>query len=323
MAVRLLVEIEKQFGAALTLASIFRAPTVAQMADMLRESGAYAARSPIVAMQPRGTLPPLWCAPAAGGSAFFYQTLSRYMGDDQPFYVLEPRGLDGHEEPLNRIADLAAFYLKAIREVQPAGPYYLAGLSHGGLVAYEMARQLRADGEEAAIVILIDTAEPSTRTTAASEQEASVRVSLAHARERARYHLDNLRLSRPEERMAYVQSRLNKVARRFGAGGQDNSPVAHTGGVPDDIPETIRAVLAAGNEAVANYTPGPYDGYVALLRAHFQRRHVLHNPTLGWDALVGSRLEVIPVAGSHRTIIEEPYVRESSAHVKAVLEKAR
>src|SRR5262249_37663095 len=115
---------------------------------------------PLVSIQPRGSLPPFFCAHASGGNVFSYVGLARRLGLDQPFYALQARGLMGTQEPHTRIEEMAADYLHAIRAVQESGPYSLGGWSMGGLIAFEMARQLEQQGEQVAAVALFDTLSP-------------------------------------------------------------------------------------------------------------------------------------------------------------------
>src|SRR5690606_29207624 len=117
----------------------------------------------LVAIQPDGVHPPLFLVPGIGGNVAGYADLARLLGRDQPLYGLQSRGLDGLETPFDRIEPMAAHYVSEIRKVQPTGPYYLGGACFGGAVAYEMAQQLRAAGEEIAFLMLLETWPPPRR----------------------------------------------------------------------------------------------------------------------------------------------------------------
>src|SRR6202046_1048263 len=93
----------------------------------------------------------------AGGNVLIYRELSKLLGDDQPFYGLQAQGLDGSAPPLTKIEDMAALYVKEIRRERPAGPYLLGGYCLGGTIAYEVAQQLRAQGQEVTLLALFDT----------------------------------------------------------------------------------------------------------------------------------------------------------------------
>ncbi|WP_414561757.1 MULTISPECIES: non-ribosomal peptide synthetase [unclassified Anabaena] len=160
MAVRLMAQIQQQLGKNLPLATLFQHPTIAQIADVVRQDAAVSPWSPLVAIQPQGTKPPFFCVPGAGGNVLYFYHLARHLGLDQPFYGLQALGLDGESQPHTRIEDIAKDYIQAIKTVQPEGPYYLGGHSFGGQVAFEMAQQLLAVGEQVAVVVIFDTPAP-------------------------------------------------------------------------------------------------------------------------------------------------------------------
>jgi thioesterase domain-containing protein len=103
---------------------------------------------------------PFFCVHAIGGAVFSYIELAQCLGPDQPFYALQARGLDPRSEPFEDIEEMAAEYVRAIRTVQPQGPYRLGGWSFGGTVAFEMARQLRAAGDRVELLALLDSWSP-------------------------------------------------------------------------------------------------------------------------------------------------------------------
>ncbi len=113
-------------------------------------------RSSVVALQPSGSKPPFFFFHVhVEGGAFYCFTLANVMGADQPFYVLDPYSFDGLQHPPAPEV-MAADYLQSLRRVQPAGPYFLGGFCGGGLLAFEVAQQLRAQGEEVSLLVLIE-----------------------------------------------------------------------------------------------------------------------------------------------------------------------
>jgi pimeloyl-ACP methyl ester carboxylesterase len=157
LAVRLFAQIEKTFGKSLPLATLFQAATVVDLAETIRQENWLAPWSSMVTIQEGGLKLPLFYMHAGGGNLLVYRYLALCMGQDQPVYELQPRGLDGKFTPHTRIEDMAAHYLALIRNHQPEGPYFLAGLSTGGLVALEIAQQLHTLGQEIALLALFDT----------------------------------------------------------------------------------------------------------------------------------------------------------------------
>jgi phthiocerol/phenolphthiocerol synthesis type-I polyketide synthase E len=157
LAVRMFAEIEKTFGVKLPLATLYDAPTVTELSRIVCGEAAGSGWSPVVAIQPAGSRPPLFCMHGAGGTVLMYRELSQHLGEDQPFYGLQAQGLDGSSAPLTTIEEMAALYAREIRKVQPAGPYFISGYCMGGTVAFEVAQQLSQQGETVAMLALFDT----------------------------------------------------------------------------------------------------------------------------------------------------------------------
>src|SRR5207249_8294245 len=140
----------------LPLAMLFQAPTVKQLARVLRDEGWQADWSWLVLIQ-GGQRQPFFCVHAAGGNVLEYRDLARLLGPDQPFYGLQAKGLDGKSEPHTTIKEMASHYIREMRELQPEGPYLIGGRSSGGTIAFEMACQLSAAGQEVGLLALLDT----------------------------------------------------------------------------------------------------------------------------------------------------------------------
>jgi thioesterase domain-containing protein len=133
------------------------------------------AASPLVRLSAgKGGVRPFFCVHAIGGAVFSYVELAQSLGPELPFYGLQARGLDGRSEPLEDLEEMARQYVRAIRTVQPVGPYRLGGWSFGGAVALEMARQLRAEGAEVDLLALLDSWSPAV-CAAVEPTEAEVR----------------------------------------------------------------------------------------------------------------------------------------------------
>jgi aspartate racemase len=164
LAVRLIARIEEQLGARLPLAALFEDATVAHLAHLARQAQDARPPSALVAIQPGGHRAPFFCVHPAGGSVLCYAELARGLGAGQPFYGLQARGIDDGQPPQARIEDMAAGYVAAIRAAQPDGPYLLGGWSLGGVVAFEMARQLTAQGHAVALLALFDSLAPAAGT---------------------------------------------------------------------------------------------------------------------------------------------------------------
>jgi acyl-coenzyme A synthetase/AMP-(fatty) acid ligase/thioesterase domain-containing protein/acyl carrier protein len=161
-AVELVVHVKTLFGVELPIQSVFtEAATVAGMARTIESirngnTATYGNASTLVALNTKGSLPPIFGVPGRLGNAVAFAQLSRELGDDQPFYALQAAGLDGTRAPLDTIEKMAKLYLSDIRTVQPHGPYALIGFCFGATVSCEMSHQLLAAGEEVAFLGLLD-----------------------------------------------------------------------------------------------------------------------------------------------------------------------
>lgn len=121
-------------------------------------------RSTLVPIQPSGAGAAFYGVPGADGDVYMYLRLGRQLGPSQPFYAFEPPGVDGNEPPMRSVEALAARYRADLRATQPEGPYFIGGFCVGGIVAFELARQLTASGQEVALLALFETPSPSGLT---------------------------------------------------------------------------------------------------------------------------------------------------------------
>jgi thioesterase domain-containing protein/acyl carrier protein len=156
MGLQLLTQVEQHFGVALPLKELFVMPTVARMADALRVKVDPATWTNLQAIQPEGSLPPMICVQGDEGNYF----LPKYLGKDQPFYGIFHQGEDGRPIKWKSVEDMAAHYNRVLRSARPRGPYLICGYSFGGIIAYEMAQQLTAVGEQVPVLVLLDTYDP-------------------------------------------------------------------------------------------------------------------------------------------------------------------
>jgi pimeloyl-ACP methyl ester carboxylesterase len=218
LAVGLLLEIERQFGRKFPITTIYDAPTIAEQADLL-ESGAAAGFSPLVLLKSGDGSKPLFIVHGIGGTVIELDALGKQIRTDSPVYAIQARGLDGAEAPIESVSEMAAFYLDAIRQVQPVGPYYLAGYSFGGLVALEMARSL---GEkDVALLLMIDSYALPTTWPLASRVSRSLRIWINRVR---------LLATLPAGEIAgKLSHRLNKI---FGRKSRSERPMARHGRTP-------------------------------------------------------------------------------------------
>lgn len=160
LALQLFTEIEQVTGIRLPLATLFKAPTIRQLALFLQNTKQPTSWQSLVPINPLGTKPPLFAIPGIGGNVVDFYGLAQLLGQDQPFYGLQAQGLDGKTEPFITIEEIATHYVTEIQSVQPTGPYFLVGACIGGIIAFEIAHRLSAQGHQIALLAMLETWHP-------------------------------------------------------------------------------------------------------------------------------------------------------------------
>jgi amino acid adenylation domain-containing protein len=167
LAVAMLTRADKLFDCVLTAAALLPDATIEHVAEAiaLARSENPPAWSPLIEMRRTGQRPPLFFVHPIGGEVYGYGALARALGEDQPFYGIQARGLDGRLPPFTDLSLMASYYIEEIRRVQPSPPYILGGYSLGGTVAFEMARQLEAQGARPVFLAILDEMRPSRQAS--------------------------------------------------------------------------------------------------------------------------------------------------------------
>jgi phthiocerol/phenolphthiocerol synthesis type-I polyketide synthase E len=279
LAVRLAARIEHELGRVLPLTVLFQHSTIEELAALLRDSGEVAA-SALVPLKTGGALPPLFLVHPAGGQILCYTGLVPHLGNDRPVYALQDVAPPDAKRSLS---GLAAAYLREVQNVQPAGPYHLAGWSFGGRVAFEMARQLREAGQEIAFLGMLDTG----LVTPPAEVEKDDAALLLEVVGDVPMDLDELR------RAADPVAALAERAREAGLLPADFAPAAAR-----RILELVKAHLRIARTD----RPQPYPGRVTFFSATEQPPEAGDDPAHGWGEVAG-KIEVHRVPGSHTTMI--------------------
>jgi thioesterase domain-containing protein len=270
-----------------------------------------------VPIRPGGTRPPFYCVHGVGGNILEFEHLGRYLDPDQPLYGIQAQGLDGKAPRLASVEEMAAHYVEEIRELQPHGPYYLGGSSFGGLVAWEVSRQLVARGEEVGLLVMFDTHGPGFPKYLPTAK--GLRKRWGDLLYRVELHAGNIRASRGR-RWEYVRTKAGRLRRQI---AQKARRRFRTTFETLALPREIREVGESGAQANRAYEPRPFAGRVALLRATEQPYGIVPDPTNGWSAMAVGGLEVRDVPGHHGAIMREPRVRILAQELDACLLKAQ
>jgi thioesterase domain-containing protein len=278
LALQLFSEIKFCFQLDLPLATLFYAPTVRTMAGVIRDSGVQAA-SPVVPIQPNGTKPAIFCIGALNGEVILFRRLAMELGEDQPLYGLQPFGL---VDRLSTMETLAASYIEQLQQRGEGQPFCLLGYSFGGLVAIEMARQLRKNGAEPPIVALIDTTYLAGWKALESWPERIRRY---------RYHVKQI--VRGARGLGYLVDRLRSSSFRA------IHRVSTTIGV--EVPKIASDIRGRQLLAAENYRAKPYPGRVYLFQAESRQEFFADDPDMGWGKIL-TDLRIEDVPGDHGTM---------------------
>lgn len=316
LAVLLFVKIEKVFNVKLPIFTLFEAPTIEELAQVLRRDTGPAAWSPLVTIQPNGARPPFFCMHGAGGNVLIYRALSQLVGPDQPFYGLQSQGLDGSMSPLTKIEDMAGLYLKEIRRVQPNGPYFLGGYCMGGTIAYEVAQRLQEQGQKVALLALFDTTDWSKIPRLGFWNTSYINC------EKFMFHVANFFRLDPEGRSKFfsekVQALRNRIPVWRGAvRARFDKSAAGTASEP-----VILAKIWQGNDrACLEYQPKPYPGVLTDFRP-MKQYALFDRQDAKWDQLAqgGHNVVVLPVYPAGMLV--EPFVRHLALALRTSINAA-
>lgn len=346
LAIRLIQRIETALGASMPVSTLFKAPTIAEMARLIDSQKTADTFSPLVGIRPKKEKTPLFCVHPGDGNVFHFTELARLLGDGQPFYGLQAYGLEPGTEPLSDIREMAANYIEAIRNVQPHGPYFIGGLCGGGTIAFEMAQQLKQSGETVPRLVLLDSLAPHMYNPI-----DETRFFIGFARDFDGLADANLlplfqqqRNIDPAEGVAGVRKNLEGLntterlrtlwtcARKAGILKSD---------VSMEYLSRVFNVYSGIYSGLLNYHAQPYDGPIVFFRALGEMidpqaeqsdtmcrwiedsrslelvRMFRETPFLGWDQYAALPIQMVDVPGNHFTMLAQPHVNT----LKSLLEK--
>lgn len=327
IAVNLFAKIEQAFKCHLSLVILFQYPTIAELAQMLtqlnqqKQTGQIVSWSTLVPIRATGSYPPIFCISGIHGNVLLYADLAKHLGESQPFYGLQPKGIDGMQSPLTSIEEIATYYIQAMRTVQPEGPYFLGGFSLGSYMVWEMSQQLHQQGEKVALLALFDG---KIRTINIVRQPFRKRIFL---------HYNRIR----EVGFTYISQKFpvwqdwlsgryrywtKRIIRRFYQRMQWQLPIYLR---QSAIEESLEK---AGMEAMSNYVIKAYPDKVTLFRADTQASDqgvgfVPLDLDLGWGDLASGGLDIQPISGDHMSMFREPQVQILAQKLQECLHRAR
>jgi acetoacetyl-CoA synthetase len=298
MAVYLFAEVHRLTGHDLPLTLLLQAPTLGQLEAALGEAGATASRQVVLLRAGEGR--PFFLIPGLGGVALEFRSLLSSLQTSRPVYGIQARGLELGEDPHATIPEMASDYIAQMRQLQPDGPYSVGGYSFGGLVAFEMAQQLKRQGQQVDPVLLIDTA---------------VHARFLPWKQWLRYRINRpindisalLRTPRGQ-RFDYAKGKARVLLdrARMLMGRQPLRPDLIGGNGNTHLPVSFRRVHGAAMAAYRHYKPTAFDGCIVFIRAEVTDAF---NAEPVWRRVGEGRISVHTAPGDHYTMVTEPHSR--------------
>lgn len=308
LVARLVASIEQSFGKRLSMADVFRAPTVAAQIKMLRQSNYVSSSSAVVPVQPFGSKPPLIFLSFDAGPVFL--PLARRLGPDQPILALGLTSSEITDLPVPyRMEDIAAQLVNRICEIKPRGPYYLSGVCAGGLMAYEVARQLAAEGKRVALVALFETSIPTY-------YDGFSRATLL--RKRAQFHLSNLQGLQLNRIPGYIQKRASTAIQKIWRVSWNYVYRVRSRVHKTEVHQVADVLYLASSV----YRPGPYSGRIAFFQAKNRPPDAAWDLQSTWRDFIEGRFDMCEVPGDHDTILLEPNVEVVAGKLAACMSSA-
>jgi amino acid adenylation domain-containing protein len=320
LAVKVFAQIEKRLGKKLSILNLFKSPTIEALAALIRDEGWTIPGSSLVEIQPAGSRPPVFwlhtLGGGGGGGLFTYRKLALLLGEDQPSY-----GFIAPPAPYTRIEAMAAYYIDQMRAIQPQGPYLLGGYCFGGIVAFEMARQLESAGEEIAMVALIESM--------LSHGDSADRWRLAwHAVRTLPAWTAAFFNQPPGELRSRMRHRIAAIRRKtlslLGSSRrrrvEASNELALLGEIIDlsRYPKDFKRYAEAHWKALLCYRPESYSGRVTLFRTR-RPRLFSFEPEVSWSRLATGGVDLRIIPGTHELVLEEPYVRALAVELRKTL----
>ncbi len=317
-AAQLFYLLEQVYGRHLPLATLFQAPTIAELASVLSRDQWVPPWHSLIAIQPSGSATPIFMVPGVGGNVLIFARLAKLLGPDQPLYGLQARGLDGKEMPFTSVPEMAGHFVEEIKKLRPQGPYIIAGACTGGLIAYEMAQQLMAQGNVVTL-LMMDTWHPNSYRKHSNMWLMRLWLPLIVVR-KVWEHLQAFQGLSSKEKMSLMKFKTKQLM-IFLQGGRTEEEIR-----TEEARETglqVERVTTATFHAVAHYAVQRYPG--RLLNCIASRRAVqagTRDTRHEWPQLAENGSETVSIsAGDSGRLFVSPYVEDLAGHIQQYLAK--
>ncbi|MCW8961269.1 MAG: thioesterase domain-containing protein, partial [Ignavibacteriaceae bacterium] len=294
----------KRMGKNLPLALLFQAPTIAQLAEAVRNKDWENKWNSLVPIRSEGSKPPLYLIHGAEGNVLLYKELSLHLGNDQPVYGLQSRGLDGSSEMQTKFENMASSYIKEIKQIQPNGPYMLAGYCLGGAIAYEIANQLKHNGDEVLLLAMFETFNNHSII-----DKIPSYFGIIHFLQKLYFHLENFFLSSKLGSTNFLKNKVLVEFSRF----RVRTTVFYSSILKRMNPSIgLRfhhlEINKVNDKAQADYVPKNYSGQIVLFKP-MRDFAGMTDEYFGWGSLAEAGVKIVNVPADPRGMMVNPFVK--------------
>jgi amino acid adenylation domain-containing protein len=321
LAVRLCSQIQEQINSTVTLSGFFQALTIEDLARRIRGNTWHPDLSCTICIQKgalQNAVSPLFFIHVLGIGLKYCKPLASSLGPELPIYAMSVQLLEKQPYVGSRVEDLARYYIREVKHIQPKGPYILAGFSFGGLVVFEMARQMSAGGDDVRLVALFDSLLPVAFKTIDALSRAKGHIELF--KNEGFSYLAKKALHRVHYEWLINKQKVNHWYSRMMLRYYNRAD--RMSSMPVGLKEF--AAWQANKEAAQLYNPGVYCGKVTLFRS-YERAHeivYLNDPELGWGGVAAGGLEIIDCPGDHTGMLSYPDVLTLAEKLKKTIKQA-
>jgi len=312
VAVQVMVEVEKLTGQRFPIALLFDHPTIQQLADWVDKKDKGITWKSLVKIKERGKKTPLYLIHGEGLNLLVFSGLAHNLDPNQPVYGLQSLGLNGFDEQLDTIEDIAAHYNSEILADNPNGPYAIVGYSLGGYIAIEMVKQLEARGKEVKLLGMIDT---NLQASDGDTSLARIFTKIKRQFPKALFVIKSF-FSAPRATIAYQTKLVGlKVRELF------EKEKSYKGSYLEGIPTFMGKLVEKLRTAVANYKVTPYAGRIFLFKAKTRIYFVDDFKTLGWSRIAKKGVLINEVPGDHKNMLLPPNDQQFAEILQKVLDE--
>jgi amino acid adenylation domain-containing protein len=311
IAVQAMTNLEKQTGRRLPLASLFEAPTVEKLSQLLERNETANSFDSLVAIKPKGSKMPLYIVHGFGMNVLLFNNVAKNMDSQQPVYALQAKGLNTNsgDESAETMEDIAAYYVSEILKQNPEGPYALAGYSLGGIIGFEMAKQLKAMGKEIKMLAMFDTY---------ADNSNYFNPFLLNVTKKFRRQLPKMLFilrsffRQPWQTLLYQAEFVNGRFRKLFGMRPKNE---------DEGPSYDDKLAAKYEYAYVNYKMTPYDGEIDLFKVKTRLYYLDDMIYLGWNQFAQKGVNVYEITGDHKTFLYPPHDKEFARILQQALDE--